>query len=230
MVNAPNPYIAMAHKFGLAKVPQTLEELMAALQQIMTPNEFELVKYMFMTPEQYQAANPFGSPDTPAGSGTAPAKDKAPALVTQGSPAVVTTPPGPTTTTGTPTPTSSTPEQNAAVAAAAAKNAADQAAVTAAVKAAQGIPRSNPSSTSTTGPVAAVPIPVAPGGGQFGGGGFLDVNGTPIKFEANANVPIYGSQARSTLGGMPGGKQFSAPISPVVMPTAPAPLPRSERE
>lgn len=88
MVNSPNLYVQLAHKFGLAKVPQTLEELMAALSQIMPPAELELVKYMFMQPEQFQAANVFGSPDLPSPTEKGPAKDNAPALVTN--PAVVT--------------------------------------------------------------------------------------------------------------------------------------------
>lgn len=133
MINTPtqSQFQMLANKFGLAQVPQTLEQLFAALQQIMSPHEFELVKYLFMDPLQYQQSNPFGSPDLPGGAAGL-AKDNAGALVTA-PPAASTVPAAAATT---PPKGSSTPAENEAVAAAAAKNAANQQAVQAAIKAA----------------------------------------------------------------------------------------------
>ena len=97
MINSQ--FLRLAQQYGLSKVPQSGDELMAALQGILTPDQMELMQYLFQPPEVFQnnpinqllpvdAADTGANPATPVAQNAdavepPPAKDKASAAVTQ---------------------------------------------------------------------------------------------------------------------------------------------------
>ena len=86
-------FLRLAQKYGLAQVPRNWQEAMTMLQPILDDSQLELVRYLFMPPEQFiQEDNIFppGAPTAPVVqpiAEAAPAKDTAAAAVTPAAPA-----------------------------------------------------------------------------------------------------------------------------------------------
>lgn len=102
----PSIFSEMAAEYGLANVPQTVPELLYALHPLLTDHQIELLRYLFMNPQEFQQeANVFppGQPNqlpqsirnvlsTGSISGTPPAENagppvQAPAQQAPGAPA-----------------------------------------------------------------------------------------------------------------------------------------------
>jgi len=95
-----SPFLALAQKYGLAQPPRNWTEAFAMLSGILDTQQLELIRYMFMAPQEFQAENNAFSAGTPVD--VAPGKDNAGTKVSTPTSTVPVAQPAPGAPTGVP--------------------------------------------------------------------------------------------------------------------------------